>query len=172
MRHITGSHHKFPTGPGLVFVFSVFLSNIWVFPTMTSNILVNVCHKVTSQGLLINSQQARGLAAAANANQANQIPQFDDFQIKFHSLMIFKPSSTVWWFIIWILVDFLDRDNLGELFLVWKWNWDQNWHFLAVCERECWSLTTKHFPWQITKISSIPSETQSIPPLAATLFFS
>ena len=49
---------------------------------MTSNILVNVCHKVTSQGLLINSQQARGLAAAANANQANQIPQFDDFQIK------------------------------------------------------------------------------------------
>ena len=81
MRHITGSHHKFPTSPGLVFVFSVFLSNIWVFPTMTSNILVNVCHKVTSQGLLINSQQARGLAAAANANQANQIPQFDDFQM-------------------------------------------------------------------------------------------
>ena len=59
---------------------------------MTSNILVNVCHKITSQGLLINSQQARGLGAAANANQANQIPQFDDFQIKFHSLMIFKSN--------------------------------------------------------------------------------
>ena len=100
MRHITGSHHKFPTGPGLVFVFSVFLSNIWVFPTMTSNILVNVCHKVTSQGLLINSQQARGLAAAANANQSNQIPQFDDFQTKFHSLMIYK-TNIGWFFRSW-----------------------------------------------------------------------
>ena len=92
---------------------------------MTSNILVNVCHKITSQGLLINSQQARGLAAAANVNQANQIPQFDDFQI--------KSNPTVWWFSNQIKSHSLMiyKTNIGWFFRSW-----QSWRALPGLKME------------------------------------